>query len=301
MPEALRTGKVDMTPTRTGILQSAATLSHIIARDPFVSDFQLGLFAPQLIGRHSRINVVGQRPQAARLNVDRDLRRVEMGAIAERIGLSLLPYTYDLLQSESAIVTRYQQEGWFDKLRGDKVYFRGDRERIHYGDEARFAVTFLRLRQDAKQALYDQLRRTGEHDVFINEVGRLTRNVNEQVRRTKEEEEDALLENQGRNTEPYYKHDGDTRSGKERVLAFLSSPTFNPDLDTILGTNINGQAEFYASALADLQYAFNEAGCPTEYRLDTALRHIPILSSLAGLKDERSGDIFFAENIPGNM
>jgi hypothetical protein len=89
-------------------MRMESAVSRVIAREPFAGPFQLGLVIPSLIRCHADgINAYGRRPQAARLHVDRDLRRIMMGAVADLLATSLLPYACDVLRSNSSIIVDY--------------------------------------------------------------------------------------------------------------------------------------------------------------------------------------------------
>jgi hypothetical protein len=261
-----------------------AGAAHRINADLAATPDVIAALEPSLRkGSHGLLGRVRSRLAAAELLVARDLRRTVFLAIGHRFAMALLPQAIESLSG-------LESSGLEPTLpTGDPGSLMGARGRVFHGLQASFIATLCPLLAIARDRMYREWS-DNEHDVVRTEVRRLSLAVSECARRTYREEYGEAWTAPLPSGELYQIRD--ERPYRSRTLTFLAEH-LNPDLDESLRGSELGQAEHLAVALTDLYGTLAAAGCPVRARAAVCLAHLPLLSSLAALRDEIADRLVF--------
>jgi hypothetical protein len=269
---------------RTAALRDAAAS---INADPSAAREVLAELRP-LLNQHAArtINHTGRRPMAARLLVARDLRRTVFVTVGHRYAMALARLALDALARPSALSAAAG--------RADTV-FAGGRGRTFSGHDANVCARLRTVFGLGRQRMYEEI-----PPADAGELRSVTHMLSMEVRAcaaaTHREEFGSAWQDSAEQMEPYATGDR-RRPYRSRTLAFLSA-RLDPALDVALDNSEVGQAEHLAIAMAELERAFDSAGCPVAERFGAALTHVTELGAIAALRDEVAERLLFVAERP---
>jgi hypothetical protein len=260
-----------MRTERSGAIALAAErLNANLAAIPTVlSDLE-----PLLVEYHGRVvNGKGRRRPVADLLVARDLRRTVFVAVGHRFAMALLPQAIAMLGTDSA-----------PAFVADSVSIVGSRERAFRGETARLVGTVRGCLAVARRRMYQEWT-DAERRVATEQVRHLSLAVRQRARETLAAEYDQIDFDLALREQPYRTVARNNLPFRVRTLLFLAEH-LDVQLDAVLSNSELGQAEHLAVGLADLDRTLTAAGCPAHYRPAVVLRQLPLLASLAALREE---------------